>query len=94
MIGKSDQERITDTLTLIENAPHLSPVVRKQICAWVSNLYPRLTPAERQAYHSLSQSISVRTQIAPGVAKGDEVKLRVLGTQRVAPLRELATAML
>jgi len=72
MVGKSDQERITDTLTLIENAPLLSLVVRKQICTWVSNLYPRLTSAERQAYHSLSQSMSVSAHIAPGIAKGDE----------------------
>ena len=72
MVGKGDQERITDTLTLIQNAPDLDLVIRQQICTWVSNLYPRLTSAERQAYHSLSQSMSVTAHIAAGIAKGDE----------------------
>jgi hypothetical protein len=57
---------------LIQNVPDLTLAVRQQICTWVSNLYTRLSSAERQTYHELSQSMSVSANIAPRVAKGDQ----------------------
>ena len=72
MFGKDDQQRIGDTLTLIENAPGLNPLVRKQISMWAAGLYPRDSSVERQTYRALSRNMSVAAKIAPGVAKGDQ----------------------
>lgn len=72
MFRKGAQKRVTDTLAIIQNAPDLTDIARQQISTWVSNMFTRLSPAERQTYHPLSGSMSVKAHIAPGVAKGDE----------------------
>jgi hypothetical protein len=70
MFGKSDQQRIDDTLTLIsdtsvQDAPYLTRTIRIQIAKWVDTLYPAMS-------HNLSRSMSVRAKIAHNVPKGDE----------------------
>ncbi len=73
MFGKSSEKRITDTLAVIETATDLlNLVVRQQISTWASGMFPRLTPAEQQTYDALSGDMSVKANIARGVAKGQE----------------------
>jgi hypothetical protein len=73
MFGKSTEKRITDTLAVIENATDLlNLVVRQQISTWVSGMFPRLTLAQQQTYDALSGDMSVKANIARGVAKGQE----------------------
>ncbi len=80
MFGKSDQARVTETLAVIQTAPvapidaalDVSSVGRGLVCSWLANLYPRLLPSDQQAFHELSQSLSVKANIARNVAKGDE----------------------
>ena len=75
MFGKSNEKRITDTLAAVENATDLlNPGVRRQIRTWAGGMFPRLTPVEQQTYDALSGDMSVKTNIARGVAKGQELQ--------------------
>jgi hypothetical protein len=69
-MGKSDQRRIDDTITAIRNSPHLMQAIRNDIANLCTTQFPRLTLAEQQVYHGLSQDLSVKGKIGAGVAKG------------------------
>jgi hypothetical protein len=71
---KGDQTRVNDTLNMIQNAPDLTGIIRTQIVTMVNNTYPRLTQANRQAYHQLSINMSVRDNIAAGVPRGTQAQ--------------------
>ena len=69
-MSKKAATRITETLTMIDQAPDLTAPLRAQIVALVNTNFPRLTAAEQLAYSQLSSEMSVKTQIAAGVQKG------------------------
>ncbi len=69
-MGKSDQRRIDDTIAAIRNSAKLTQVVRNDIANLCTNAFPRMTAAEQQVYHGLSQDLSVKNKIGAGVAKG------------------------
>jgi hypothetical protein len=43
--------------------------IRNDIANLCTTQFPRLTPAEQQVYHGLSQDMSVKSKIGTGVAK-------------------------
>jgi hypothetical protein len=69
-MAKGAQTRINDTLAMIQNAPVLTGAIRTQIAALVANAFPRTTAAEQLAYQTLSTGMSVKANVAAGVAKG------------------------
>lgn len=69
-MGKSDLIRIGNTITAIQNSAHLLPAIRNDVANLCTTQFPRLTAAEQQVYHGLSQDMSVKGNIGAGVAKG------------------------
>ncbi len=71
IFGKGNQQRINDTLAMIQNAPELTMMIRQQIVTMVNNAFPRLTAENRDVYNQLSGDMSVKHHIGAGVAPGN-----------------------
>lgn len=74
IFGKGHQQRVNETLAMIQNAPDLTAMIRQQIVTMVSNTFPRLTVANRQAYDQLSADMSVKANIGAGVPAGNSAQ--------------------
>jgi hypothetical protein len=63
-MGKTVDQRVNDTLTIIDNyAPAWDDAARQQITTWIANLFPRLNPQDLQQYKTLSKSMSVSSNM-------------------------------
>jgi len=68
MFPKGDQARVNETLNFIRGYGAIPALVRNDIALMVSAAYPRTTPLQQQAYHTLSLAMSVKTgaTVPPG----------------------------
>lgn len=71
---KGKVTRFTDTVAYIQGyvAGGLPQGVRNDIATLINTRYPRLSAQDRQTYNALSEEMSVKDQIAVGVAKGSK----------------------